>query len=82
LAQREFIAALFIDPIIYENNRKVYMPWVDGLPKEIEVGEVMAASQGARNIATSYVGKLGQVVGLRAILTDYKSLQRFDTEKQ
>ncbi|HEV7879487.1 hypothetical protein [Bradyrhizobium sp.] len=45
LAQSEFIAALFIDPIIYENNRKVYMPWWTDCQKKIEVGEVMAASQ-------------------------------------
>ena len=73
LAQSEFIAIMFIDPVIYENNRKVYVDWLKGLPDKIEIGHVVAASQGARNTATSFIGELGITRGLFAVLVNYKS---------
>jgi hypothetical protein len=73
LAQNEFIAIIFIDTVIYENNRKVYTDWLEELPEHIEIGHVLAASQGAKNTATSYMGKLGVTSGLFAVLANYKS---------
>src|SRR5436190_21073918 len=67
LAQSEFIAIIFMDTVIYENNRKVYTDWLEELPKHIEMGHVLAASQGAKNTATSYVSKLGVTSGLFAV---------------
>jgi SNARE associated Golgi protein len=73
LAQSEFIAIMFMDPIVYENNRRVYTDWLEKLPDHIDVGHVLAASQGAKNTATSYMGKLGVTSGLFAVLANYKS---------
>jgi catechol-2,3-dioxygenase len=67
-----------MDRGIYESNRKVYIDWLDGLPRDITIGHVHAASQGAQNIATSYIGKLGLTAGLFAVLAKYKSTHPCD----
>jgi hypothetical protein len=73
LAQSEFISIIFMDTVIYENNKKVHVDWLEQLPDHIEIGHVLAASQDAKNIATSYIGKLGVTAGLFAVLANYKS---------
>jgi hypothetical protein len=70
--QSEFIAMMFVDSDIYENNRKGYVDWLGELPDHIEIGHVLAASHGARNAATSYMDKVGGSAGLLAVLADYK----------
>jgi hypothetical protein len=72
-AQSEFIGIIFMDTVVYENNRKVYVDWPEELPDHIEIGHVLAASQGAKNTATTYIGKLGVTSGLFAVLANYKS---------
>jgi hypothetical protein len=73
LLQSEFIAMMFVDGVIYENNRKAYVDWLEELPDHIERGHVLAASHGAKNTATSYMTKVGGPSGLFAVLADYKS---------
>lgn len=73
--QSEFVAILFLDRVIYENNRRAYIEWVDELSSDVKFGDSIAASNAARNIAISYIGKVGGTVGLHAVLTNYKAPQ-------
>jgi hypothetical protein len=72
LAQGEFVAILFLQPEAYENNRKVYLEWAAGLPRELEFVHSVAGAKAAQNMALSFIAKLGQGVGLFSVLTEYK----------
>jgi hypothetical protein len=73
LAQSEFIAILFLDPVIYENNKRAFVEWLDELPQPVHIGHVRGASRTAQNIATSCIGQLGVTSGLFAVLENYNS---------
>ena len=69
LAKSEFIAIVFLDPVVYQNNRRVFVDAIDDLPTDVAILHAFAASKVAHNIATSYIGQLG----INSVVTQRRS---------
>jgi hypothetical protein len=67
----QFIFAMLVDEIIYDNHRQKYLKWLDAQPAiqgDWDIPNLMGALPGARNMGVDFIEHVGDAASLLAIL--------------